>query len=747
MPSLRRTVVPSLLAIGLVVAGLAAAEVRPIVEVTALPRAALESRPEVAVRGTVIRTRPAKKDIIVEDATGGIWIDVDKLAPGAGPPLDSSTILPGMEVEVVGTVSPGGFSPPMSAASVRIIGARPLPAPRPVDPERFFAGADDCRLVELTAVLQDPKDFDDRWKITMESASRLLSVEIPKSWFDVDPRSLVDAEVRVAGPTVSLFNTRGEFLRPWVFVDRPEWFSVTKLPRATDDVPKVPLDTLAGFSTAPPGGHRVRTEGTVVHAVPGKFVALQEGARGVGVVLLPEGEGAGVRHSPGDVVEVVGFLDRQTLVTTLRHALVRRVRAGEPPAPTVIEPSRILDLNRAAAASSTMARPGDYEGCLIRFRARLVQRQPVEGGGLFILESLPLERSAAGGPPPGPAPVTAELDDATWATVAAIEPGSTVEVTGIARINWLSTPVDWPPLVPRSVRLGVRGPDDVRVISGPSWWTPSRLAAVLGVTGSVLATALVWAVTLRRQLMHQKRLLAAEMRSRRDAALEFDATLRERNRLAANLHDTLQQTIVGIGLQLDACESAGGGPSPEAERHFTVARQMVSHAAKELQGSVWAMRSLPLYGMPFRDALHALVSRVAEGHDVEVSVRTAGDLGDLPEFVSGSVLLLVQEAVHNALKHGAPKRIDVTVSTDPEAGTLRAEVADDGRGFAIGTQAGPREGHFGIHGMRERAERLGGRLVVASRPGGGTTVEAIVLRRDYDGEIGTPRSPPVRDSR
>lgn len=735
--SLRRHIAVAVLS-ALAAGPLPATEVRPVVEVIGLPRAILETKPEAAVRGVVIRTRPTKKDIIVEDASGGIWIDVDKLVPGDEPPLDTTTIVPGMEVVVVGTVSPGGFSPAMSASSVRIVGESPLPPPRPIDPERFFAGADDCRLVELTAVLQHPKDFEDRWKITMESASRLLSVEIPKAVLDVDPRDLVDAEVRIAGPTVSLFNTRGEFLRPWVFVDRPEWFAVTKPPRPVDTIPKVPLATLAGFKSAPPAGHRVRTEGTVVHSAQGTFVDLQEGARGVRAVLLPGTGDAAERFAPGDVVEAIGFLDRAALVTSLRHASVRRLRAGEPPAPAAVEPGRILDLNRKAAAESTMARPGDYEGCLVRFPARLVQRQLTTGGGLFVLESVAEDRRGTGDPPADPTVVTAELEADTWRTLAAIEPGSRLEVTGIATIDWSSTPVEWPPLVPRSLRLAVRNAGDVRVVEGRSWWTLGRLLAALGMTVAVLVTALAWAAALRRQLGVQKRLLAAEMRSRRDAALEFETTLRERNRLAANLHDTLQQTIGGIGFQLDACEAAGGGGNPEAGRHFGVARQMVAYAAKELQGSVWAMRSLPLDGKPFREALQAIVARVAEGHDVEITVRAEGPLAGMSEFVSGSVLLVVQEAVHNALKHGGPKRIEVTVTDETSAGMIRAVVVDDGRGFVVGAQSGPRDGHFGIKGMRERTERLGGTLEIRSRPGGGTTVQAVVHCRDYDADLGTP---------
>jgi len=69
---------------------------------------------------------------------------------------------------------------------------------------------------------------------------------------------------------------------------------------------------------------------------------------------------------------------------------------------------------------------------------------------------------------------------------------------------------------------------------------------------------------------------------------------------------------------------------------------------------------------------------------------------------------------------------------------IRVEVRDDGRGFAVGNAEGVEQGHFGLHGMRERAERLGGMLAIESTPEGGTTVRATVIRRDYDCEIGAP---------
>ena len=71
-------------------------------------------------------------------------------------------------------------------------------------------------------------------------------------------------------------------------------------------------------------------------------------------------------------------------------------------------------------------------------------------------------------------------------------------------------------------------------------------------------------------------------------------------------------------------------------------------------------------------------------------------------------------------------------------GTLEKAAAALNRRLAVGNAEGVEQGHFGLHGMRERAERLGGTLVIESTPGSGTTVRATVIRRDYDREIGEP---------
>ena len=198
------------------------------------------------------------------------------------------------------------------------------------------------------------------------------------------------------------------------------------------------------------------------------------------------------------------------------------------------------------------------------------------------------------------------------------------------------------------------------------------------------------------------------------------------------------QTLGGIGFQLDACEGSRSQDEAESKVHFDVARRMVNHATGQLHNSVWAMRSLPIRDQTFPEAIHTLVSRIGEGHTADIDVKTSGQFADVPDFVAGNLLLIVQEAVYNALRHGRPRSIAVQVSDHPATQSIRATVRDDGAGFTVGRQQGAEQGHFGLHGMRERAERLGGSLSIDSKPGGGTTVSVEVRRRDYDRDLADP---------
>jgi signal transduction histidine kinase len=316
-----------------------------------------------------------------------------------------------------------------------------------------------------------------------------------------------------------------------------------------------------------------------------------------------------------------------------------------------------------------------------------------------------------------------------------LKPGAELRATGIAHIQY--APMGQTANFAEPIRLDVllRDRADITLLKTPSWWTLQRtLFALCGIAALALV-ALVWAALLRRTVARQTRLLAQEMRGRRDAAVEFQAALRERSRLAANLHDTVLQTMTGIAYQIEACEAESIPETERSANHLEIARRMVQRGQEDLRNSVWALKALPMKERTFTEAVRSVAKQVSAGHEVEIIVESINELPTLADFIAGNLLLIIQEAVHNALKHAKPTQIRVTLSVSSGVETFVIEVKDDGHGFELGLQPGSSSGHFGLNGMTERAERLGGTLELKSTLGRGTTLFVQVPLRSFDHDL------------
>lgn len=219
--------------------------------------------------------------------------------------------------------------------------------------------------------------------------------------------------------------------------------------------------------------------------------------------------------------------------------------------------------------------------------------------------------------------------------------------------------------------------------------------------------------------------LGAANRKLREYAAQAEelATVRERNRLAREIHDTLAQGYTGVLLQLEAVESAlTASRNDVALERVGRAREIGRDGLAEARRSVWALRPRSLEEKPIAEVLRDAVLGLTAGTRLAARVEADDEPRPLPPAIEADLLRIAQEAVANAVKHADGRNLSVRLCHDGSAVELR--VSDDGRGFVPGRSPTADGGGFGLTAMRERAERHGGTLHVRSAPGVGTEVVA-----------------------
>ena len=210
----------------------------------------------------------------------------------------------------------------------------------------------------------------------------------------------------------------------------------------------------------------------------------------------------------------------------------------------------------------------------------------------------------------------------------------------------------------------------------------------------------------------------------RQLRYRFALVLEERARLAREIHDTLTQGFVGISSQLEGVDLALNADLKEARQHLLLARRMARHSITEARRSVRDLRASVLEGRNLGAALRAGGEMWTAHAGIAVSVDVSGARRALPEELEQHLLRIAQEAVTNACKHGAPTKISIHLSMDNHR--LAMSITDDGKGFDSSEAFSSSGGHFGLVGMRERAERLGGELLLSTERGRGTTIDVSV---------------------
>jgi ligand-binding sensor domain-containing protein/two-component sensor histidine kinase len=204
--------------------------------------------------------------------------------------------------------------------------------------------------------------------------------------------------------------------------------------------------------------------------------------------------------------------------------------------------------------------------------------------------------------------------------------------------------------------------------------------------------------------------------------LGFEERLRERTRIAQDLHDTLLQNITGLSLQINGLWKVVTAPESVRDR-LQELRQQAQACIHEARQAVWDLRSLESQSVDLAVALRESGERLTAGRWAHFSFCVEGDPTPIALDFREQLLRIAREAISNATHHSQAKQIEVRLGF--ERTSIRLQITDDGRGFNL-DEASALPGHFGLTTMRERADQIRASLVISSQVGCGTCVEITV---------------------
>jgi len=206
----------------------------------------------------------------------------------------------------------------------------------------------------------------------------------------------------------------------------------------------------------------------------------------------------------------------------------------------------------------------------------------------------------------------------------------------------------------------------------------------------------------------------------RQTRLRYNLRLAERTRIAREMHDTVVQGCVGVSTLIEAAVGSRSDQDlmleclDNARIHLRLTLDEARQALADLRHDTFE------YGLS--GALNEMARTVSKEKGIPVTVEVSGAPAELPDSVNRTMLLVAREAIRNSLAHASPTTVAVRLAF--AASAVQLDLQDNGRGFVPAPGRLAADGHFGILGMRERMEQIGGTLEISSSPGSGTRVTA-----------------------
>ncbi len=566
----------------------------------------------------------------------------------------------GQVVQIGGPLLPGKFAPGILPASLNIVGWQNLPAPAIPAAENPGASFRDGLWTEFQGVAR---------AVNEDGTVLIMGRKIPlRIWIGrADENALgnlVNSNLRMRGVmSLDLFETPVLLVPSRSFVEVVE--PAPKLPTLP-----VPVSSLMAPRPETELPHQVKVAGTVIFRNDRHFFLQDESG---GVRVEP---GKETPAHIGTSVQVIGFPGPQGPVARLTEAGWQPLDASLPVIPAGLDPQH-----------PDPAR----NGMLVTVEARLFAHKTRGRNQILELQANQHVFEAVLDNPEGRIQ--------PWAT------GSMLAVTGVCILENTSSSVALASIL-------LRSPNDATLLHGPPWWTWQRTATAISLLLAVLAASLIRIEYLKRRFMRQQASRLAFARG----ILESQES--ERRRIAASLHDSLGQNLLVIRSQAHlALQSVGDQPG--VRQRLEDISETTVEAINEVREITHDLRPYQLDRLGLTQSIRAITRKMSESHPVSFACHVDEIDGIFDNDSEIHVYRIVQEGINNIVKHSGATEATVVIKN--ALGNLSISIRDNGRGLAASgatTDAG-----FGLSGIRERAEIMGGTARVDSVPDQGVNLQ------------------------
>lgn len=628
----------------------------------------------LTIRGVVtLNDRVLGKDcLFIQDATAGM--SIVRLGSHLGENLQ-----PGQWVEFGGDLQPGKYPPALRPLFVKTLGWRAMPEPvgDPVEPP--VAPSRDGQWTQLEGVV---RSINPNGTLSLMTKGGAISV-----WIGQEPSPSLARHVD------SYFRCRGVLALslqadPLLLVPTPGFIEETLGAADPFALPLTPITTATAREGNPVPAHRVHVRGMIVWRND-RLLFVQDTSGGKRLKVTADSPGR-----VGDWIEAAGFPDGGETSASLSDGLTRLAD----PAPPITPHS--VNLGDTAAEK--------HDGSLLQLKALLLAQRANETSQLLEVQQGQHIFEVALALSQGRLP--------------AFESGSLLKITGVCDVKpaaHAAAKANEESGAPASVKILLRGPSDVVLLRGPPVWTSKRASALISGLLVVLAGVVLRIYLSRRRLERQQ---AAQFAFSRQI---LQSQENERRRIAANLHDSLGQSLLVIKNQARMAMQPAGAEAALQQRLNEIST-VASQAIEDVRQITHDLRPYQLDRLGLTQALRAVIKQVSENSSILFASHVEEIDGLFNQESEIHLYRIVQESLNNIIKHSGAA--EATVVIKQQSGALSLSFRDNGRGFAsekVLLHYAPRGG-FGLSGIAERARILGGKLTIDSQPGRGTNLTVVI---------------------